>query len=112
MRFGNTSRSLLTGVFALTLVACVDQQAVDEVKGRVDLVSAKVGQLQQQQQDIVAKLDALQKGQKDILAKAGTARPSRPQEDPNKVYKLPVGKSFPKGAEKPTVTLVEFSDFQ
>lgn len=112
MRLADTTRSLLTGVVALTLAACVDQQSVDEVKSRVDLVSAKVGQLQKQQQDIVAKLDALQKGQKDILAKSGAARPSRPQEDPNKVYDLPVGRSFPKGAESPTVTLVEFSDFQ
>lgn len=112
MQLNTTTRSLLTGFVALSLAACVDQKSVDEVKGRVDLVSAKVGQLQKQQQDIVAKLDALAKGQKDILAKAGTAKPSRPQEDPNKVYKLPVGRSFPKGAENPTVTLVEFSDFQ
>ena len=112
MHLTNTSRSLVAGFVALTLVACVDQKAVDEVKGRVDLVSAKVGTLQTQQQDILAKLDSLQKGQKDILAKAGTAKPARPQEDPNKVYNLPVGSSFPKGAESPTVTLVEFSDFQ
>lgn len=112
MRLPQTTRSVLTGFIALTLAACVDQQSVDEVKGRVDLVSAKVGALQQQQADIVAKLDALQKGQKDILAKAGTAKPSRPAEDPNKVYDLPVARSFPKGAESPTVTLVEFSDFQ
>lgn len=107
-----TTHSVLMAFVALALTACVDQQAVDEVRGRVDLVSAKVGALQKQQEEIVAKLDALQKGQKDILAKAGTARPSRPKEDPNKVYDLPVGRSFPKGAESPTVTLVEFSDFQ
>jgi len=112
MYLARTTRSLLTGFVALTLAACVDPQAVDEVKSRVDLVSAKVGALQEQQRDIVAKLDALQKGQKDILAKAVDAKPSRPQEDPNKVYDLPVGRSFPKGAESPTVTLVEFSDFQ
>ena len=76
MRLTNTSRSVLTGVVALTLAACVDQKAVDEVKGRVDLVSAKVGALQKQQADVLAKLEALQKGQKDILAKSGSARPS------------------------------------
>jgi len=113
MGMKTTRGSAVAGLLALALTACVDQKAVDEVKTRVDLVSAKVGQLQAQQKDVLAKLEALSAGQQKILAKAAApAKPSRPAEDPNKVYELPVGSSFPKGAENPTITLVEFSDFQ
>lgn len=113
MQGRKATSSALAGVLALALTACVDQGSVDEVKGRVDLLSAKVGAVQGQQAEILKKLEALSAGQKQILAKSSApAKPSRPAEDPNKVYDLPVGKSFPKGAENPRLTLVEFSDFQ
>jgi hypothetical protein len=105
---GQTARwaSPLVGVFAVYLAACTDPQAVSEIKGKVD-------EIQAQQKDILTKLDAIDKGQKDILARApAAARPAAPQEDPNKVYDIPIGNSFTKGPADASVTLVEFSDFQ
>ncbi|MFQ5351609.1 MAG: hypothetical protein ACE5D3_00870 [Candidatus Binatia bacterium] len=105
---GRTARrlSVLVAVFALYFAACVDPQEISDIKTKVD-------EIQAQQKDIISKLDGIKSGQKQILAKApAAARPSRPAEDPNKVYTIPKGNSFAKGAEKPTVTLVEFSDFQ
>ncbi len=98
--------SALVGVLAVYVAACVDPQEVSEMKGRVD-------EIQAEQKDVLAKLDALAKGQKAILAKApAAAKPTRPTEDPNKVYEVPVGNSYVKGAKDASVTLVEFSDFQ
>ena len=62
--------------------------------------------------DVIAKLEALSQGQKQMLAKAPAAAPRQPQEDPNKVYTIPPGKSFAKGPADAPVTIVEFSDFQ
>jgi hypothetical protein len=43
---------------------------------------------------------------------AATAAPPRPQEDPNKVYKIDIAGSPYKGPKRATVVLVEFSDYQ
>lgn len=99
----------LVAVFAFYLAACGNPQEVGEIKAKVD-------EIQAQQKDILAKLDALQTGQKTILAKApadaAAAKPQRPQEDPNKVYKIDVGDSYFKGPEDAAVVMVEWSDFQ
>jgi protein-disulfide isomerase len=71
--------------------------------------------MQAQQKDILTKLDNLAKGQKQILAKApaAAAAPAGPAaEDPNKVYDIPIGKSYVKGPKDAAVTIVEYSDFQ
>ncbi len=81
------------------LPGCVDPQEVSDIK-------AKVEEIQAQQKDIITKLDGLK------VAQAAPAKPSRPQEDPNKVYDIPVGDSYFKGPEDAAVTIVEFSDFQ
>jgi outer membrane murein-binding lipoprotein Lpp len=96
----------MCALVAFGLAGCADPQEVSEIKAKVD-------EIQAQQKDILTKLDDLGKGQKQILAKApAAAKPSRPQEDPNKVYDIPVGKSFTKGPEDAAVVMVEFSDFQ
>ena len=106
---GKSSRwaTSLVAVFAVYLAACTNPQEVGEIKAKVD-------EIQAQQKDILAKLDGLQKGQKTILAKApaAPAKPSRPQEDPNKVYKIDVGNSYFKGPKDAPVVMVEWSDFQ
>jgi outer membrane murein-binding lipoprotein Lpp len=96
-----------SAVVAFGLMGCADPQEVSDIKAKVD-------ELQAQQKDILTKLDDLGKGQKQILAKApAAAKPDRPQqEDPNKVYDVPVGKSFVKGPSDASVTIIEFSDFQ
>ncbi len=103
---GTTTKrvGVLVAVLAAGLMACVDPQEVSDIKAKVD-------EIQAQQKDIIAKLDTLGKGQKQILAKAPAAA-RRPQEDPNKVYDIPIGKSFTKGPADAAVTLIEFSDFQ
>jgi protein-disulfide isomerase len=85
--------------------ACADPQQISEIKAKVD-------EIQAQQKDVIAKLEALSQGQKQMLAKAPAAAPRQPQEDPNKVYTIPPGKSFAKGPADAPVTIVEFSDFQ
>jgi protein-disulfide isomerase len=45
-------------------------------------------------------------------ARQAPARPTQPQEDPNKVYELPVGTSPVKGPVGAKVAIVEFADFQ
>lgn len=98
----------LVAVFAFYAAACTNPQEVSDIKAKVD-------EIQAQQKDILAKLDGLQKGQKNILAKAPAApaaKPSRPQEDPNKVYKINVGNSYAKGPKDASVVIVEWSDFQ
>jgi outer membrane murein-binding lipoprotein Lpp len=107
---GKSSRwaTSLVAVFAVYAAACSNPQEVGEIKAKVD-------EIQAQQKDILAKLDGLQKGQKTILAKApaaAPAKPSQPQEDPNKVYKIDVGDSYSKGPKDASVVLVEWSDFQ
>lgn len=100
----------LSLALALTIglsAGCADPSEVSDIK-------AKVEEMQAQQKDILAKLDGLTAGQKKIIqARApAAARPSRPTEDPNKVYDVPVGSSYYKGAKDGSVTIVEFSDFQ
>jgi protein-disulfide isomerase len=72
-----------------------------------------VDQLKSRQQDILGKLGDLDK-KLDTLAAArqAPARPTQPQEDPNKVYELPLGNSPVHGPAGAKVTIVEFSDFQ
>jgi len=86
---------------AFAIGACADPQQVSEIKAKVD-------EIQAQQKDIVAKLEGLSQGQKQLLAKAPAAAPRQPQEDPNKVYNVPVGKSYAKGPANAPVTIVEF----
>jgi protein-disulfide isomerase len=96
----------LAAVFALYVAACADPQEVSQIKEKVDVIGA-------QQKDVLSKLEALAKGQKDILAKApAAAAPSKPQEDPNKVYKIDVGDSYFKGPKDAPIVMVEWSDFQ
>ena len=96
----------LGAIVAISIGACADPKEVSEIKAKVD-------ELQAAQKDIIAKLDGLSKGQKQILAKApAAARPARPQEDPNKVYDVPIGDSYYKGPKDAAVAIVEFSDFQ
>ncbi len=97
--------SVLVAALAVVLTACVDPQEVSDMKAKID-------EIQAQQKDVLKKLDSISKGQKQILAKAPAAAPARPTEDPNKVYDVPIGKSFSKGPADAAVTLVEFSDFQ
>src|SRR5687767_14123139 len=96
---------LVVAIFATTLAACADPQAMSEVKAKVD-------EMQAHQKDILTKLEGIEKGHKEILAKAPAAeRPAAPQEDPNKVYTLTPGNSYAKGPANAPVTIVEFSDF-
>ncbi len=44
--------------------------------------------------------------------RGGDAQAARPQEDPNAVYKVPVGTSATKGSPDALITIVEFSEFQ
>jgi len=97
---------VIGAVAALGLGGCANPAEIGEMK-------AKVEEVQAQQKDILTKLDDLAKGQKQILAKApAAAAPKRPTEDPDKVYDIPVGKSYTKGPEDAAVTIIEFSDFQ
>ena len=97
---------LAVGFGAAALTGCNDPAQVGEIKAKVD-------EIQAQQKDILAKLDTVTGNTKKILERpAAAAKPSRPQEDPNKVYDIPVGKSFSKGPADASVTIIEFSDFQ
>ena len=73
----------------------------------------EVAELKSKQKDILGKLGDLDK-KLDTLAAArqAPARPTQPQEDPNKVYELPVGNSPVHGPAGAKVAIVEFSDFQ
>ena len=106
---GSKSRyaSAIVAILALYVASCVDPQEVADIKAKVDEVQA-------QQKDMIGKLAGLEAGQKKILDKgpAAAARPAKPKDDPNKVYPVKKGNSFWKGAANPTVTVVEFSDFQ
>ena len=106
MRSGSLWVTALGAIVAISLAGCADPQEVGEIKAKVD-------EMQAAQKDIIAKLDGLSKGQKAILAKApAAAKPARPQEDPNKVYDVPIGDSYFKGPKDAAVAIVEYSDFQ
>ena len=106
MRSGSVWVTALGAIVAISLAGCADPQEVSEIKAKVD-------EMQAAQKDIIAKLDGLSKGQKAILAKApAAAKPSRPAEDPNKVYDVPIGDSYFKGPKDAAVAIVEYSDFQ
>jgi len=66
-------------------------------------------EIQNTQKAILAKLSEIEK---KTAAPARTAPQARPAIDFNKVYKLPVGHSVPRGNKNAPVTIVEFSDFQ
>ena len=95
----------LVAVFALYVASCADPQEVSQIKAKVDKIEA-------QQKNVLTKLDALVKGQKNILAKAPAKAPSKPKEDPNKIYKIEVGDSYFKGPKDAPIVMVEWSDFQ
>jgi len=104
MRSRSVWAAALASVLAVAVGACANSQDVSEIK-------SKVNEIQAQQKDVLAKLEALKAGQKNLKV-AAPARPSRPREDPNKVYSLNIGKSYVKGPADAKVTIVEFSDFQ
>ncbi len=86
---------LLTLLGLCALVACTGGAEFEEMVAN--------------QKQILAKLDALDKA---VKTRPAAAPPGRPQVDPNKVYKLPVGNSPVKGPKLAKVSIVEFSDFQ
>ena len=84
-------------VVMVALAGCgVTPQDIDEIKGA--------------QKDILAKLEALDTEIKKVKVPAKAA--GRPQVDPNKVFKIPLGDSPLKGAKDGKVTIVKFSDYQ
>ncbi|MFQ5513355.1 MAG: DsbA family protein [Myxococcota bacterium] len=68
--------------------------------------------ISEQQEEILQKLRTLESNQKRLLSPAAAARAQRPQEDPNKVYKIDIGDSPILGKPDAPVTIVEYSDFQ
>ena len=73
----------------------------------------EVAELKSKQQDILGKLGDLDKKLDQLAAaRRAPARPTQPQENPNKVYELPVGTSPVKGPVGAKVAIVEFADFQ
>jgi protein-disulfide isomerase len=92
---GGPARSLLLGM-AATLAACGGS-------------ANDIQELKKGQKDILAKLDALDKTVQQVKAQAP---PPRPQQDPNKVYNIPIASSPVRGPRSAKVTIVEFSDFQ
>lgn len=69
-----------------------------------------VDELKKNQKDILAKLEALATDVKAVASRP--AVPARPDQDPNKVYDIPVGDSPVKGPKDAKVKIVEFSDYQ
>ncbi|HWP64446.1 MAG TPA: thioredoxin domain-containing protein [Candidatus Limnocylindria bacterium] len=69
-----------------------------------------VDELKKNQKDILAKLEALATDVKAVASRP--AAPARPDQDPNKVYDIPVGDSPVKGPKDAKVKIVEFSDYQ
>jgi hypothetical protein len=67
------------------------------------------------QKQILNKLGDVDKQLTQVATAAAqrpAAPPAQPQEDPNKVYELPVGGSPVKGPANAKVAIVEFADFQ
>ena len=73
--------------------------------------NSDLGDVREQQKEILEKLAALEKGQKQILASRPAAR-KPPGEDYDKVHKIDVAGAPIKGNPNAAVTIVEFSDFQ
>ena len=71
---------------------------------------ADIQELKKGQQDILAKLASLEKTVAQVRAPAPP--PAVPQQDPNKVYDIPLANSPVRGPKTAKVTIVEFSDFQ
>ncbi len=70
----------------------------------------KLGEIDGTQKEILAKLETIEQNQNKMLKFFERRRP--PQENPNKVYDIPLGNSPIKGSMSAKVTIVEFSDFQ
>jgi len=90
--------AVLCGVLiALSLSACGNDEALDQIR--------------EQQRLILAKLTALdEKIDKVASRPAAAARPSGP--DPARAFNLPLGNSPTKGPADAPITIVEFSDYQ
>ncbi len=87
------------------------QQQIDQVLSVQNKILGKLVLLEKSQKDIKSIKDRLDK----VRSLAGRRTPPpkrRPQEDFNKVYNIPIGKSFVRGKKDAPVTIVEFSDFQ
>ena len=97
-------RNLLLGLMAVGLaignVAC--QPGGEQLK-----------QIAEQQEELLKEIKAVKADVKRLAARpTAAAAPKRPQEDPNKVYKINLGDSPFLGKADAKVAIVEWSDFQ
>ncbi len=83
-------------LLAFVLAGCASEKKPVEIDGT--------------QKEILAKLETIEQNQNKMLKFFERRRP--PQENPNKVYDIPLGNSPIKGSMSAKVTIVEFSDFQ
>lgn len=71
-----------------------------------------LGELKEQQRQILAKLTALDEKIDKAASRAAAAPARQTGPDPARAYSLPVGNSPVKGPEDAPITIVEFSDYQ
>src|SRR5215468_10439343 len=73
---------------------------------------ADIEELKKGQKEILDKLAALDKTVQQVKTASTPAPAARPQNDPNKVYNIPLTGSPVRGGEFGKVTIVEFADYQ